>query len=145
MVATASPLAEPAPSKTSPAVAWFRNGSNPGKLSRYRSRVAWMIRYGATWTYYPEDDLFEEKVSTQPAHHSPTGRARFIPSLRIYGREVYELSDADWNRFISAHPQAIALWSADFLPKSPGGIFDVDAYAMDREGRIGGGSGGASR
>jgi hypothetical protein len=149
--------AKSAPRKTSPAqqqsmlasatARAVSHGSNARKLARYLERVRWMVGTGF-WIHFPETDRFVEVLSYQQAKYSPTGRDRLIPCLMIYGRELYEATEAEYQAFMSANPAGLDRLdcnpardadrrSRGILPRAPSeGIRQPDAYAVLRDDRI---------
>lgn len=111
------------------------NGSDPGKRARFFTRFHEMVSHG-TWIYYPERDLFCEKVSIQSAkwNSDQPGRPRFMPALEVYGRDVYECPEWKWKLFLEYHPHAVVDVHARFNKPSEGGIIDPDAIAVHFDG-----------
>ena len=95
------------------------------------------------WIYYPETDLFVEKVSIQLGRFTPDGKPRFLArSRQVYGREVYDTPPRVWQDFLDGHPLAILAVDAwvghPTLAKMPsaGGLYDPDAFAVHNEEKI---------
>lgn len=107
------------------------------KHGRFLDRARSMIR--TTWIYYPERDLFVEKLSMRVGKYDPSGRGRptlLVRPRHVYGREVYEAPDKLWQDFLDGHPLALIALDAwighPTLAKVPseGGLLDVDAFAV---------------
>lgn len=119
-------------------------GANITKRTRFTERCKEMLG-GGTWVYYPEEDRFEEIVSIMhpwvarqvlPNYQGGADPRRFMPSLTIYGREVYEAEPEQWKLFMMGDPRAVLLLSSEFNEASEGGLLDVDAFAVQREGNV---------
>lgn len=124
------------------------NGNHPannfGKRTRFMERRDEMLK-GGTWVYYPEEDRFEEIVSLMHPwvarqlyddYKGDGDKRRMIPSLTVYGREVFEADAETWRHFMMGHPAAVLILSSEFNPPSEGGLYDVDAFAVQREGNV---------
>lgn len=111
------------------------------KRQRFQNRRHEMLAGG--WIYYPERDLFIEKISTRHKRWTPHGQSQFLPASRqVYGREVFEIPDRIWAGYLEGEPGCCLTADACIgtpFEKAPSesSLYDPQGFALHNEGTVG--------
>jgi hypothetical protein len=127
------------------------------KQVRFRGRIR-VLRHFGTWIHFPAKGLWQETVpGVVPAKFEPLmrpmvlaspdlqkcwqgpGKPMFAPSLAVYDREIFEMSEGDWTRFLEWHPPTVRKYHATFNAPdaSGGGLVDAGHFAIHQEAKVG--------